>query len=80
MGMYDSVTVSCNKCKQDTIEFQTKVGDCMLRDFSSDSVPMEIALALDGTSESCRTCGHTVTLYMPMRIDKVCMVVKENYV
>jgi len=80
MGMYDSVVISCSKCKQDTIEFQTKVGDCMLRDFSSDSVPMEIALALDGTSKSCRTCGHTVTLYMPMRIDKVCMVVKENYV
>lgn len=80
MGMYDSVVISCSKCKQDTIEFQTKVGDCMLREFSADSVPMEIALALDGISESCGTCGHTVTLYMPMRIDKVCMVVKEEHV
>lgn len=77
MGMYDSVVISCNKCKQDTIEFQTKVGECVLKDYEPSSVPMEIALALDGTSESCRTCGHTVTLYMPMRIDRVCMVVKE---
>lgn len=75
--MYDSIIVPCSKCKEDNIEFQTKVSDCALRDFSPDSVPMEIALAVDGTSESCRTCGHTVTLYMPMRIDKVCMVVKE---
>lgn len=80
MGMYDSVVVPCNGCKEDNIEFQTKVSACALRDFSADSVPMEIALALDGKSESCRTCGHTVTLYMPMRIDKVCMVVKEEHV
>lgn len=77
MGMYDSVVVKCNKCKEDVIEFQTKVGECRLMDYEPNSVPMEIALALDGKSESCRTCGHSVTLYMPMRIDKVCMVVKE---
>ena len=76
MGMYDSVVVSCSKCNQDSIEFQTKVGDCKLVDYDHNSVPMAIALALDGRSESCRTCGHTVTLHMPMRIDRVCMVVE----
>lgn len=76
MGMYDSVLVKCTKCEEDYIEFQTKAGKCELVDYSPSSVPMQIALALDGIAESCRTCGHTVTLYMPMRIDKVCMVVK----
>lgn len=77
MGMFDSVMVPCPRCKEDVIEFQSKAGDCSLVDYSPHSVPMEIALSLDGTSESCRTCGNTVTLYMPMRVDRVYMVVEN---
>lgn len=75
MGMFDSVIVPCPKCNEDQIEFQSKAGKCELVDYSVQSVPMEIALDIDNTSESCRTCGHTVTIFMPMRIDRVCMVI-----
>lgn len=77
MGMFDSVTVSCTNCKQDVIEFQSKAGDCRLGEYKPNQVPMAIAIDLDGSSESCPSCGHLVTLHMPMRIDKVCMVVEE---
>lgn len=78
MGMFDSVIVPCIKCNKDSIEFQTKVGDCILKEYTPNHVPMVIALALDGTSESCRTCGHTVTLHMPMKINEICMVVEND--
>jgi len=43
MGMYDTVHVICPSCKK-LIEFQTKAGVCELKNYSSSSVPPEVAL------------------------------------
>lgn len=74
MGMFDSVYACCPRCNE-SIEFQSKAGDCRLAGYSPSAVPMAIALDLDNSSEVCPKCNRTVTLHMPMRVDKVYMVV-----
>lgn len=74
MGIFDSVYARCPRCNE-PVEFQSKAGDCRLAGYSPESVPMAIALDLDDEWTNCPKCNHSVTLHMPMRIDKVCMVV-----
>lgn len=74
MGMFDSVYVRCPRCNE-SIEFQSKAGDCSLAGYSPSAVPMAIALDLDGSSETCPKCNKLVTLHMPMRVDKIFMAV-----
>lgn len=74
MGMFDSVYARCPRCNE-PVEFQSKAGECRLAGYNPNSVPMAIALDLDDSSESCPKCSYEVTLHMPMRIDKICMVV-----
>ena len=55
MGMFDSVIAACPKCKE-PLEFQSKAGECRLRRYSVNSVPVEIAGSLDGDLHKCE-CG-----------------------
>ncbi len=62
MGMFDRVLVTCPDCSEE-IEFQSKAGHCNLDRFyvPKGTVPMIIALALEGQTEECE-CGCIVTL------------------
>lgn len=65
MGMFDSYLAAC-PCGH-TVEFQTKVGACVLATYSQNKPPpLEIVAALVGRSERCHHCGRTVTLQFPV--------------
>lgn len=55
--MYDSVFIDCVECGA-SIEFQSKAGDCLLLEFSEDSVPVGIAEDILGNIEACLDCGY----------------------
>lgn len=65
MSMFDSVLVKCRKCEQ-TLHFQSKAGECMNNFHLIDSVPVEIAVDLNGRSVKCN-CGeiNTITADIP---------------
>jgi hypothetical protein len=74
MGMFDSVYVTCPSCG-DTVEFQSKAGECCLSNYSINSVPIEIAAALEGESKQC-DCGEELTLWADILPRKVKMFVQ----
>jgi hypothetical protein len=57
MGMFDTVHFNCPSCNK-LMEVQTKAGDCNLRIYHSDEVPLGIADDLNGDKEECGNC-HT---------------------
>lgn len=62
MGLYDSVFVNCPKCGAQ-VEFQTKAGECRLKQYTHISVPSGIAEYLNGSKERCE-CGARVQLFI----------------
>ena len=60
MGCYDSVIVRC-ECGG-SVEFQSKAGDCSLKQYYPDEVPPEIAADIMGDVEFCEDCGCSVTM------------------
>ncbi len=61
MGMFDSVHAECPGCLH-SVEFQSKAGECVLRDFSLFNAPSEILGDLHNESETCQNCGRVVTI------------------
>jgi predicted RNA-binding Zn-ribbon protein involved in translation (DUF1610 family) len=61
MGLFDRVLVACPQCGE-SIEFQSKAGDCWLADYTVETMPVSIAADLDGEVERCRTCGQRVRI------------------
>jgi len=57
MGMYDSVEIKCRGCGGE-VEFQSKVGDCLLHWYTLDSAPVEILLDLNGETQTCTKCDR----------------------
>ena len=55
MGMFDSVYVNCKDCGT-KIEFQSKVGECCLHEYSLNDAPHEILLDLNGEIQICGNC------------------------
>lgn len=72
MGMYDRVWAECPECGNQ-IEFQSKAGECVLADYSTNSVPPNIAEDIKNDSEEC-PCGYIVRFRDP-EIDMVQMTV-----
>lgn len=66
MGMYDTVRVECPKCGAD-VGFQSKAGDCYLREYRQDNVPSEIALDIAKDSNWCQNCGTQVMVEPKLR-------------
>lgn len=60
MGMFDSLIVKCPKCGKG-VEFQSKAGECLLNDYNLSTVPSEIAIDLNGETETCE-CGEILTI------------------
>lgn len=76
MGMFDSVKHKCI-CGE-TIEWQSKEGECRLHDYDVSDVPVEIAKNIEGEMEVCRSCGKEYIIYISPRMPKsVRMFVQE---
>lgn len=55
MGMYDSLSVNCPKCKKG-LQLQSKSGACMLDVFTKEDLPVHVALGLDRDVVECQFC------------------------
>jgi RNA polymerase subunit RPABC4/transcription elongation factor Spt4 len=66
MGMFDSVVAECPNCKE-ILEFQTKAGSCLLNEIPLDKVPLNIAYAVHGDTETCPSCNQEYVLTMDER-------------
>lgn len=60
MGMFDRVMARCPKCGRQ-VEFQSRLGPCVLAQYSLGAVPAEVAADLHNKSETC-VCGTMLTL------------------
>lgn len=60
MGSFDTVWVDCRRCGKQ-IGFQSKAGDCLLKNYSVWKAPVEILGKLNGTTKDC-VCGETVKI------------------
>jgi hypothetical protein len=60
MGMFDSLMITCKKCKR-TVEFQSKASSCCLSEFEIDNCPDVILADLNGQHEECE-CGNVITI------------------
>ena len=58
MGMFDSVLARCPECGGN-VEYQSKAGACLLKDYTTDAVPLNIAASINEDIESCDSCGET---------------------
>ena len=58
MGMYDTINIPCPKCGA-TVDIQSKGGDCLLRNFTTDTAPVDVILGLKnhGYLDQCDKCG-----------------------
>ena len=77
MGMFDTVLFSCPKCKQ-TIEEQSKAGECTLRDYSSGSVPAVIAADIKNNYVYCKQCRVSFIIDVKEPSNRVELILREN--
>lgn len=57
MGMFDRVMVPCPKCGTES-EFQSKGGDCTLRDYTLENAPADVLLDVNRHApNTCKECG-----------------------
>ncbi len=61
MGMFDTVVAVCPRCSG-IVRFQSKAGECEMREYSVDRVPVPIANSLHGSTEKCDECSYAWTL------------------
>lgn len=77
MGMLDSVFAKCPDCGAE-VEFQSKAGICELKKYHSDSVPANVADALNGRIERCLACAAQVNVTLAAPIPRVALVVSSD--
>lgn len=61
MGCFDSVWTKCPNCLR-SIEFQTKLGECMLKKYDDNKVPLIVALGVEGKTEVCPNCNTEIKM------------------
>lgn len=61
MGMYDTVKIECPNCKGELYK-QSKSGDCMLKEYTIDKVPANIASSLISNPIICYYCNYEITI------------------
>lgn len=59
MGMYDSVIVKCPKCGAEH-EFQSKSGDCFLREYTLEDCPDNVMVNVNRHSPYNCDCGVSI--------------------
>ncbi len=70
MGCFDSLYVDCPHCTAG-IEFQSKSGGCMMDRYTKDTLPVNVAIGMQGDIEKCEKCGKAVELNCGLRITAV---------
>ena len=75
MGMFDSVIAFCPKCAAE-LEFQSKAGACLLKTYSINSVPPNIAEDINGDTLTCN-CGYISKISLTTPISRVSMVINN---
>lgn len=66
MGMYDTVIFTCEVCGR-TLSVQSKSGECLLKEYNADHVPLDIAIGVledeyEGRAKQTECdCGATYT-------------------
>lgn len=76
MGMFDTVVFTCPKCG-DSVEEQTKIGECYLAKYDSNHVPPFISQHLEGEITWCQGCGTQFTMHQLVKPNTVPMYLKE---
>ena len=61
MGMFDTVHAQCPNCGH-SITTQSKAGLCLLNDYSTNSVPPEVAADVEGEALYCEGCDTSYML------------------
>lgn len=56
MGMYDTVIVNCPACGEELF-FQSKSGECLLRDFTLNNCPNDVLLNVNRHAPIKCDCG-----------------------
>jgi hypothetical protein len=63
MGMFDWVWFSCRtRGCTGSVVIQSKAGECVLSDFSSEAVPEVIAADIEDETGCCDSCGEGYTV------------------
>lgn len=60
MGMFDSVVAYC-ECGG-VIKWQSKAGECLLKEYPMNRVPAKIAYDINGDISYCNKCGKRVSI------------------
>jgi len=61
MGMFDKILIKCPNCKE-TLEFQSKGGECVLDKFTWKNVPWDVILPVSGEIIKCPKCLKNIKL------------------
>ena len=61
MGMFDRVFLKCPNCKE-TLEFQSKGGECILNQYTEKNVSWDVALSINGEIVKCPKCSKNIKL------------------
>jgi len=69
MGMFDTITFLCPQCKE-SLEVQSKAGDCLLNDFNFKEVPILIAEDIKGEKVYCGNCDLSFKIELDDTIPK----------
>jgi len=65
--MFDYIIVKCPVCGE-RLEFQSKVGDCLLKEYTLDNAPPEILIDIAKDSHYCNTCKKEVKLSIAVAV------------
>ena len=76
MGCFDTVYIKCPECKKKTA-IQTKAGECELRNYSYQQVPLAIAEELSGTKIKCE-CGTEFEITCPIAYVRLDLTLTGN--
>lgn len=74
--MFDRIWVSCPNCKTD-VEFQSKAGECSLKDYTLDDAPPEIKLDIVGDERLCE-CDTLVEIKLTGACVVITAVIKKE--
>ena len=77
MGLFDSVRFECPECGE-RMSVQSKAGDCILKDYDSEAVPLNIAGDILGEVHCCQHCWSMFEVEMVPRVETVSLTLKAT--
>lgn len=61
MGLFDTIILKCPNCKG-ILEFQSKGGECILKEYNEKNVSWNVMLAVNGKVIKCENCLKNIKL------------------